>query len=130
MAYKICTKCGINKAIEYFFKDKKCKDGLSYWCKYCCNENNKLWCKNNKTSVAASHYKHSYGIDYCDYELMILKQNGKCAVCKQSKKLHVDHNHVTNKVRKLLCVTCNTILSYFECTEKRNIFLTYLQENK
>lgn len=40
------------------------------------------------------------------------EQKGCCAICgkhqsKLKSKLHVDHCHVTGKVRQLLCKTCN-----------------------
>lgn len=39
---------------------------------------------------------------------MVLKQGGRCAVCGEEKKLHVDHCHDTGKVRGMLCFACNT----------------------
>lgn len=36
------------------------------------------------------------------------KQDGKCAICgKREKRLCIDHDHVTGKVRGLLCHGCN-----------------------
>ncbi len=32
---KRCTKCGVEKALECFFKNRSTKDGLSVWCKAC-----------------------------------------------------------------------------------------------
>lgn len=42
-------------------------------------------------------------------------QNQCCAICKKhesnfKKRLHVDHNHSTKKVRALLCYRCNKFL--------------------
>lgn len=53
--------------------------------------------------------KHKYGITKSDYENLLKKQNGKCAICgeRSEKKLHVDHNHETGRVRGLLCHNCN-----------------------
>ena len=55
--------------------------------------------------------KSKYGITIDDYERMFEEQGGKCWICKQKKKkLSVDHNHKTGKVRALLCTNCNTSL--------------------
>jgi Autographiviridae endonuclease VII len=46
---------------------------------------------------------------------MYERQGGKCAICPEFKpkgKLVVDHNHTTGKVRKLLCLHCNTLIGY------------------
>ena len=48
-----------------------------------------------------------------EYNILLQKQNGVCAICKsypKSKPLHVDHNHKTGKIRRLLCFSCNSII--------------------
>lgn len=45
-------------------------------------------------------------------EKMAIKQNRCCAICAKheeqfSRRLSVDHNHKTGKVRALLCFYCN-----------------------
>jgi len=32
---KTCSKCGISKQLENFYKNKRCKDGVHYTCKEC-----------------------------------------------------------------------------------------------
>lgn len=55
-------------------------------------------------------YKTLYGITLDQYEILFKKQRGRCALCKKDRSLHVDHNHVTNNVRGLLCRPCNVAL--------------------
>jgi Recombination endonuclease VII len=59
--------------------------------------------------------KRNYGITIDDYNQMFIDQRGCCAICETpqyqtNKRLHVDHDHVTGKVRGLLCHNCNLTL--------------------
>lgn len=42
---------------------------------------------------------------------LYLEQHGRCAICHRPEmevgRLHLDHNHVTGRVRGLLCRDCN-----------------------
>lgn len=62
--------------------------------------------------------KRRYNISSEDYNKMVVEQNNKCAICGQTpedkKKLFVDHNHTTGKIRALLCHHCNTGIGYFK----------------
>lgn len=52
----------------------------------------------------------TYGITGDDYDALLKRQGGKCAICRarpKSKRLAVDHNHKTGAVRGLLCSRCN-----------------------
>jgi len=64
----------------------------------------------------------AYGMTVAEYDEMLVKQGGKCAVCvrperkqrgDQILRLSVDHDHDTGEVRGLLCSTCNTGLGQF-----------------
>jgi len=62
-----------------------------------------------------------YGMTLDDYDEMLKKQNGGCAICGREpskRRLHVDHCHETGFVRGLLCFRCNFGLSYFGEDEK------------
>lgn len=52
------------------------------------------------------------------YYHLLEKQKGLCAICKREnvgkKRLAVDHDHETGKVRGLLCNLCNTALGAFD----------------
>lgn len=49
-----------------------------------------------------------YRLTVEDRDALLEKQGGACAICREVKKLHVDHCHTTKKVRGLLCMDCNT----------------------
>ena len=59
-----------------------------------------------------------YGLTSSDYQAMLVRQNGVCAMChrdcRTGQRLCVDHNHVTGEVRALLCRRCNAGLGYLE----------------
>lgn len=67
-------------------------------------------------------YKHKYKVTYDDVARIFEKQNGKCAICGKKLKLggmgqgyaYVDHNHLTGKIRGLLCTNCNTGIGAFK----------------
>jgi hypothetical protein len=55
-------------------------------------------------------YRREYGITIAQYDVMALLGHGACWVCGQKpkkKRLDVDHDHTTKRVRGLLCFICN-----------------------
>ena len=58
-------------------------------------------------------YREVYRISVADYDAMLQRQNGVCAICKRSgQALCVDHCHACGKVRGLLCGKCNSVLGF------------------
>lgn len=58
------------------------------------------------TASHNSRLKGTYGIDREEYEALLAAQGGRCYICQRevhSKRLAVDHDHVTGAVRGLLC---------------------------
>lgn len=56
------------------------------------------------------YLRTTYGITLAEYGVIFEFQGGVCAVCGRPPKkqaLHVDHDHVTGKVRGLVCFNCN-----------------------
>lgn len=54
--------------------------------------------------------KKRYGITPEERGTMEASQSGLCGICKKQARLVVDHDHVTGKVRGLLCFSCNTAI--------------------
>ncbi len=68
--------------------------------------------------------RKKYGMTVLEYERIKRTQNGCCAVCLDllvEGKAHVDHSHVTNKVRGILCPNCNQGLGNFRDDPQRLI---------
>lgn len=76
------------------------------------------------------------------YEEMLKTQNGLCKICSKPetmlsngktrvvKKLAIDHDHDTKKIRGLLCHRCNTgIGGFYESIELLQSAIDYLKQN-
>ena len=53
------------------------------------------------------------GVTDEDYARLLAAQGGGCAICgnpPKTRRLHVDHDHKTGRVRGLLCHRCNRAL--------------------
>lgn len=63
------------------------------------------------------HKRKHYDISKEELELLWISCGGVCMNCKlpnqSGKKLSIDHDHNTGKVRGLLCFKCNLGLGYF-----------------
>lgn len=136
---KQCIVCGHHKPVTSFFKNGyRRKDGTSGTRNECkaCNkkahdkyvDENRLelneymrarYTREEKKRIREYGLKRMYGITNDDYQKMLNKQKGKCAVCEISQKeckrpFDVDHNHSTGKVRGLCCMRCNRAMGLFK----------------
>ena len=62
------------------------------------------------------HLKRRYGITQEQYDALLRSQGGKCGICKclpGRKRLCVDHDHATGRIRGLLCVRCNSAVEWY-----------------
>jgi hypothetical protein len=60
-----------------------------------------------------------YGLGIHDYDVLRQRQDNRCAICQRERSLVVDHDHVTGKVRGLLCDPCNWALGHMEDDRER-----------
>ena len=129
---KQCSKCNEVKPLAEFYKDKSKNDGYRTECKSCKKmyargfrktEEYKVWKRENSKAYYHNIYKHDdaykirekrrrvkrdYGITLEEYSKHL---DSPCDICGGEAK-HLDHCHITGKVRGLLCIDCNTILGY------------------
>lgn len=78
-----------------------------------------------------TYLRRKYGLDFEELQQLLNAQSDRCAIClkhwqncapgKSSRfekhflqYLYVDHDHVTGRVRGLLCNNCNAALGFFE----------------
>jgi hypothetical protein len=123
-AIKRCTSCNTDKEVTEFNKQKGGKDGIRSSCRDC-ERSNQL--------------ERDYGIDKNEYDRMLEKQEGLCAICRIAESLtfnekvvllSVDHCHATGKVRGLLCRACNMAIGALRDDPKiLDRAANYLREN-
>lgn len=110
---KFCTGCSTTKDRANFSRDKNTRDGFNCWCRQCVSEYDRKHYAKNRDKKRNYRLKYGYGITLNDYNRMLEKQDGKCAICGKFEKLDVDHCHKNGKVRGLLCQNCNKGIGLF-----------------
>lgn len=100
----------IQKAQEYVAKNRTKTD--AYQKEYRDNHKEQTKLYDRERVKKKSRLKMIYGITLGDWEKMFDAQEGRCVICGKhqnelSKGLVIDHDHITGKVRGLLCHLCN-----------------------
>lgn len=110
---KVCPRCGDAKPRDDFVRNRSQRDGLGSYCKPCHIQ---------VTAEAAVRLygghrnfllKLRYGISEAEFEKLVRKQGGTCAICRKRGAKHVDHDHDSGEVRAVLCFYCNRGLGKF-----------------
>lgn len=73
-----------------------------------------------------------YGITGDEFRAIIEKQGVKCPICTRriSKNLSVDHDHVTGRIRGIICNKCNLAIGNAEDSPMRlRAMADYLEKN-
>jgi hypothetical protein len=114
---KQCCTCKESLPVEQFHKNKSTKTGLANECKSCKRVRQQEYNKANPDKWRELHFAKAYGIDVDEYNQLLAKQNGCCAICgttepKDGRRFAVDHCHDTGKIRGILCRPCNSAIGY------------------
>jgi hypothetical protein len=68
-----------------------------------------------------------YNLTLSQYQDRLKFQNNQCPICHSDNPTNIDHDHITGKVRGILCSKCNTGLGCFrdnpEFLENAKIYL-------
>lgn len=79
-----------------------------------------------------SHYRRKYNLTTAQVDQMIADRKGLCDICglpdKTGKRLSVDHDHKTDRVRGMLCTDCNVSIGRFnDSPELMRVAIAYLE---
>ena len=139
---KICKTCKLEKPETEFYRQNSPYKKSHSNCKKCENIASVKYRRDRKKidpvykeRIMAyqrkrdwtKHLKIKYGIDGKQYHQLLENQKGVCAICGQPEnrknnyrlnglnftRLSVDHDHITDLVRGLLCYRCNAGLGLF-----------------
>lgn len=125
---KTCIECREEKSeLDFYFRKRQGK--LRNECKQCHSRNVFKSAQKNPDVRMRRHYRRYYNITLEDVLALRERQAGRCAICRREKKLVVDHDHATGRVRGLLCNGCNRALGYVEDNvETLKSAIEYLRE--
>lgn len=116
-----CTRCKQEKTEENYRLLRQSASGIDTICAECRREQDRDRYKRDrekrKYQSRWGSFKFKFGLKRSDWELLLLGQNGKCPICREafqdSADICVDHDHVSKKVRGLLCRKCNMGIGLF-----------------
>lgn len=103
--HKTCKQCRRLRPLAEFHSNRLSSDGHQWTCKDC------------KSKIERERI---YGMTDEQFVILLADQGGLCALCDsaepggRSQTWHVDHDHVTGRVRGLLCFACNIQLGLYE----------------
>lgn len=123
---RTCTGCGLTKPVRDFNLSRAATETRNAVyrsrCKSCQSAAAVQWFRDHPERAAASkrrlNLEKNYGLTVEQYSALLGSQGGVCAICgndepaahgRTGKKfsLAVDHDHITGRVRGLLCQKCN-----------------------
>jgi hypothetical protein len=118
---KTCTSCNATLPLTEFYPASKKPGHLRGDCKACHKAHRRA--NTDRRVKQNGRLQATYGITVERYEQMLEAQGGVCAICGEAcvsgRKLAVDHDHATNKVRGLLCCNCNRALGLLKDSPAR-----------
>jgi hypothetical protein len=111
-----CFRCRCWKHGHFFSVDATRLGGRSSTCKPC---------------MSAASVASRYGTTARAVADMATRQEGCCAICGKARRLVVDHEHTSGRVRGLLCSRCNVGVGQFlDDVELLKSAIRYLEDHR
>lgn len=122
---KTCRDCGIEKPLDQFPIQKQGRFSRHPLCKPCrAAQERRRYARERTVILERSRTDvrrkervrwralfRKYALSRHEHATFYVAQRGCCAICeRRGVRLVVDHDHATEEVRGLLCVTCNLAL--------------------
>lgn len=108
-----CRVCKLSKPKKDMATDNRIQCGHTTICKSCASKLGGDRYKRGKRQKQDYDLRRNYGISMDDYDKMSVAQGHRCAICnsqemgKNKSRFSVDHDHITGRIRALLCNKCN-----------------------
>ena len=112
---RVATRASGDEAERYRIRRSKMTDEM----KEEARAKSRLYNSKNKLRIRLAKAKKAYGIGEAEHASLRARQDGKCAVCGieldtiTPKHVHIDHCHLTKRVRGILCHKCNVGIGHF-----------------
>jgi hypothetical protein len=102
LGFKWCPGCEVALPKAEFSKHRQQAGGHAGYCKPC-----------RRAQGRKGYFLRKYGMTEVELSDRKEAQGGLCALCRLGRAEHVDHDHLTGKVRGVLCFNCNSGLGQF-----------------
>jgi hypothetical protein len=100
--FRWCPECKQAVAHEDYTRSSRTPSGFGSRCKPCHN-----------AASSDAYFFRSYKITKHQLAQLRAAQDDRCAICGDPEPQHLDHDHETGRIRRLLCQRCNHGLGLF-----------------
>jgi hypothetical protein len=100
--FRWCPSCQQPVAHEDYVRNVNQASGFGSQCKAC-----------KSIADSASYFYRRYKLTQDAVQAIRVAQDDRCAICGDPEPQHLDHDHVTGTIRRLLCQRCNQGLGLF-----------------
>lgn len=101
--FRWCPSCQQAVPHSEYVRKTASPSGFGSQCKSC-----------HRTASSDSYFYRTYGMTRRELAELRTAQGDRCAICGDAEPQHLDHDHETGTIRRLLCQRCNNGLGLFK----------------